>query len=258
VYTPDVHDILSINAGLRVANQEGEGYNIILQDDVMLRDFMWESKVVKLYEWAGAKLGFVSFRLGANFTKDALISNAVEPFLEHVENAYGHGLKQASVLLPGQLAYRSIAIKSPVCIPFKIVREIGMLDERLAPYMCDDIEYSIRCLKAGYQNAIFGLRFQSDLIWGSTRSKPSPRLHELAQRNIEFIREWHSTTISEICSKSQPIDVIEVPDLVSEADNRTALEAWKHNQHQLDIFTARSRDTFLFLEIKDILKKMIR
>ena len=45
VYMSNVHEILSINAGLRAANQEGDGYNIILQDDVMLRDFMWETKV---------------------------------------------------------------------------------------------------------------------------------------------------------------------------------------------------------------------
>src|SRR3972149_2488814 len=75
VYTPDVHELLSINAGLRAANHDGNGYNIVLQDDVLLADFMLEDKISKLYEWAGPKLGYVSLRLGANFTKNAATSN---------------------------------------------------------------------------------------------------------------------------------------------------------------------------------------
>lgn len=257
VYMPDVHEILSINAGLRAANQAGEGYNIILQDDVMLRDFMWESKVAKLYKWAGAQLGFVSFRLGANLRGDTATSIAGEPFLKHVETAYGHGLKIASVLLPGQLAYRSIAIKSPVCIPFKLTQEIGLLDERLAPYMCDDIEYSIRCLKAGYQNGVFGLRFQSDIDWGSTRANPNPQLNELEKRNIELIRDWHHSTISDICTREQSITVVEVPDISSEPEKAYAIATWEKNCQLLDEFLARQAKVDILSRIKSRIKKSI-
>jgi len=257
VYAPDVHEIRSINAGLRAADQAGEGYNIILQDDVMLRDFMWESKVLKLYQWAGEKLGFVSFRLGANFIKDAATSESVEPFTEQVENAYGHGLRTASVLLPGQLTYRSIAIKSPVCIPFKLTQEIGLLDDRLAPYMCDDIEYSIRCLKAGYQNAVFGLRFQSDVDWGSTRTNPSPQLNELEKRNIRLIREWHHSTIADICTREQPTAVVEVPDTSSEFEKTHAIEVWEKNCQLLDEFIDRQSKVDILSRVKQSLKKSI-
>ena len=132
VKTPDVHEIRAINAGLAAADIEGDGYNIILQDDVLLIDHNLESKVQMLYQWRGPRLGFVSFRLGANLSRDAASSASDAPFVNLVENAYGHGIANASVLLPGQFACRTICIKSPICLPFKLVRDLGPLEDKLA------------------------------------------------------------------------------------------------------------------------------
>ncbi len=236
VSMPDVHEIRSINAGLKTANQDGKGYNIILQDDVLLHDFLLETKILQLYEWAGSQLGFVSFRHGANLAPDVLSSDSVQPFTAYVENAYGHGIPNANVLLPGQLAYRTIAIKSPVCIPAELLRSVGLLEERLAPYMCDDFEYSIRCTQAGYRNAAFGIRFQSDVDWGTTRKKPDSRLHELEKRNLNWIKEWHREAIEKIVGNPQVDQVIDVPGMVTEHDREIALEALNRNRAQLQQF----------------------
>lgn len=233
VYTPDVHEIISINAGLQAASQEGEGYNIILQDDVLLADFMLEEKVARLYEWAGADLGFVSFRLGANFTEDAATSNELAPFTDFVENAYGHGLPHANVLLPGYIAYRSLPIKSPVCIPFSLVRSVGLLEDRLAPYMYDDIEYAVRCIRSGYRNAVFPLRFYSDVKWGTTRTKPDPKMTEIQNRNMELIRDLHGLDIAKIAANKEESNIIvELPNLFYENDQTSALKVWEENKEK--------------------------
>lgn len=245
VYTPDVHEIRSINAGLRAANQMGEGYNIILQDDVLLQDFMLQERIHHLYEYAGSQLGFVSFRHGANLAPDTVTSDAVQPFTDYVENAFGHGIPQATVLLPGQLAYRTVSIKSPVCIPFELVRTVGFLEERLAPYMCDDIEYSIRATQAGYRNAVFGVRFQSDVDWGTTRTKPDSRLQELEKRNLQWIREWHREAIAQIVAQDQSNHIIDVPGMVTDDEREIALATLQHNRERLEQFFSQSQPSFL-------------
>jgi glycosyltransferase involved in cell wall biosynthesis len=236
VYTPDVHEIRSINAGLKAANHQGKGYNIILQDDVLLHDFLLQERIAQLYDWAGEKLGFVSFRHGANLANDTLSSNSVQPFADYVENAYGHGIPDARVLLPGQLAYRTIAIKSPVCLPFELVRSLGLLEEKLAPYMCDDFEYSIRSTQAGYRNGVFGIRYQSDVDWGTTRTRPDSRLQVLEKRNIEWIKDWHQDAIAHIIAGVQTDQVIDVPGMVTRAEQDLAMETLKRNQKRLEQF----------------------
>jgi glycosyltransferase involved in cell wall biosynthesis len=261
VYTPDVHEILAINAGLRVADQTGDGYNIILQDDVLLHDFLLQERILKLYEWAGSDLGFVSFRHGANLTKDAATSDSIQPFTDYVENAYGHGLPNATGLLPGELAYRTIVIKSPVCIPSKVIRTVGLLEEKLAPYMCDDIEYSIRCAQAGYRNAAFALRFQSDVDWGTTRTNPDSRLSQLEKRNIELIRQWHGAEIERLSNSDQTNAIVEVPDMVTSDERAIALEAQQRNRKQLEVFfNDHSRSNLLDKvksKVKGTLKKLV-
>jgi len=256
VYTPDVHEILAINAGLRTADQTGDGYNIILQDDVLLHDFLLQEKISRLYEWAGPKLGFLSFRHGANLTQNSTFSD-IYPFTHYVENAYGHGLPQAKVLLLGQLAYRDIVIKSPVCIPFELIRAVGLLEEQLAPYMCDDIEYSIRCAKAGYQNAVFALRFQSDVEWGTTRTNPDSRHAELERRNMERIRQWHGDEIERLAIAHATDDILDVPDMATEEDRTLASEALQRSRAQLEAFVSSRDRSSLLSKVKGKVKSTL-
>ncbi len=233
VHTSDVHELLSINAGLRAASQDGDGYNIILQDDVLLADFMLESKVVALYEWAGANLGYVSFRLGANFAPGAATSEEPIPYVDYVESACGHGIEGAKVLLPGSFAYRSVAIKSPVCIPFRVVRTLGMFEERLAPYGHDDLDYSIRTAKHGLRNGVFWVAFESDIKWGGTRTTAHPDLNGIITRNMRWIRErWHSELVA-LSQAEQSKSILRVPGIESHPDEARWTAAWDRSRSQL-------------------------
>ena len=201
VHTADVHELLSINAGLRAADHSGEGFNIVLQDDVILADYRTEEKVTHLYQWGGPTLGYVSFRLGANFSSDACTSEAIVPLTDYTENVYGHGTA-SDHLYPGEFAFRDVPIKSPVCIPFYLLRKVGVLEERLAPYGHDDTEFSIRCLETGFLNGVFALRFYSDVKWGGTRVNAHPNISKTLGRNIGRIREWHGAALERLSARS--------------------------------------------------------
>lgn len=254
VYTSDVHELLSINAGLRAANQDGDGFNIILQDDVLLADFLLEKKVKALYDWVGPQLGYVSFRFGANFTRDAATSSMPIPLTDWAESAYGFPQSDATVVMPGSLAYRTAAIKSPVCMPFTLLRSVGLLEERLAPHSHDDTEFAIRCFKAGYRNAVFPICFYSDLKWGGTRRTPHPQIARLTVRNMDKIREWHSSTLAEICEGLQPTEVVQIPGMDALKEKEHALEVLERNCSQM---LAYNKSNY-YVALKSILKRVLR
>ncbi|MDR3736258.1 MAG: hypothetical protein P4L10_12060 [Acidobacteriaceae bacterium] len=242
VYAPDVHELLSINIGLRAAPQEGEGYNIILQDDVILADLELESKIKQLYTWGNGRLGYVSLRLGANFEADALENKSAVPLKDYIETAYGHGLPEAEVLLPGRFAYRSVPIKSPVCLPTKLVREIGLLNEDLAPYAHDDTDLAIRLIDAGYFNGVFALRFYSEAKWGGTRVNPHPEIPTIQSRNMDKIRESLGAPLQKIAQGAQRSDVITFPELCSnELDKHALIHYEKAKQEFAEAFTFGSK-----------------
>ena len=254
VFVNDVHELLSINAGLRAASQEGEGFNIVLQDDVVLSDPTIEQKVKAVYAWGGPKLGYLSFRLGANLKKNTLSSSELTPYMDCIENVYGHGLPDAKPLLPGEFAYRDIPIKSPVCFPFYLVREVGMLEEKLAPYAHDDIDYGIRCIQAGYRNGVLGVPFRSDIKWGGTRQKMHPNMVKIISRNMDRVRSWHEKAIKALVAAPKELTPIQVPGIeVTPKEQAEAEEIWKRNQAELDTFAKQT--TPRLLKIKQALTR---
>lgn len=232
VYTPDVHELLSINAGLRAAQKDGRqwgnGFNIILQDDVVLADRELENKVHKLYEWGGEKLGYVSFRLGSNLGSDAADEAPHLPLVDEIESAYGAGIT-TEVLLPGRFAQRTVPIKSPVCLPCRIVNDLGMFAEDLASYAYDDVDLAIRTAMAGYMNGVFGLRFYSDVRWGSTRKPGHPDIMIMVRRNAAILRDRFRGEMAQICSRGQGTAVFNVLD-TNEAEDAHAMTMWKQSK----------------------------
>ncbi|MCK4824998.1 hypothetical protein KA005_55125, partial [bacterium] len=132
---------------------------------------------------------------------------------------------------------------------------VGMLEERLAPYMHDDTEYAIRCIKAGYKNAVFAVRFRSDVKWGSTRTRPNKKMGEFTKRNIGIIRELHGSDIVKICDSRQTTEIVEVPNMASEEDKVLALEAWNRTRQQLQTLTDVKRKSHIFDRIKSLVKR---
>lgn len=234
----DVHEILSINAGLKASDQLVEGYNIILQDDVILKDIDIEYKICQLYKKIGSQLGYVSFRLGANIKNDILNDDS-SLFVDYIESAYGHGIAEAQVLLPGQFAFRDIAIKSPVCIPTRIITEFGLLDENLAPCFHDDTEYSIRLLKNGFKNGVFCLDYESELEWGGTREKPNPKYAEYISKNLLFIKNKYNVDIKKILLDYKEKKIVVFEEFYSQKAIKEAIKNYKLNKIKVEKYITR-------------------
>jgi len=194
VYAADVHELKAINMGIMATDQTGTGFNIILQDDVVLTDHAIEARVRKLY--AGKeKLGIVSFRHGANLSRALARKNKnMLPIRDHIENIRGHNYDPFSVLQTGCFTYREIPIKSPICIPFEVVNTVGLPDEVYAPW--DDIAYCYSVTEAGFNNGVYAIDFESDISWGTTRKKKQQLgLSEVERKNIAIFKERNKTAL---------------------------------------------------------------
>lgn len=196
VYTDDVHELRSINAALNIASHDGEGFNIILQDDVILKDEKLEEHVLQLYSWGGSKLGLVSFRLGANFSRLLLKSrkHKFTPLYNYIENIVGHNAHYNYPINIGDFAYREVGIKSPICIPFYVVRNVGIPDEVYAPW--EDIDYCYRILMKGYHNGVYALEYQSDVKWGTMRTQKQKLAHDtIIEKNVRLFKQRHADSL---------------------------------------------------------------
>ncbi len=203
----------------------------------------------------GERLGFVSFRMGANLAPDLPAPTASIPMIDFIENAYGHGLPDQNVLLPGRFAYRTVPIKSPVCVPAKIVREVGLMNEDLAPYMHDDTDLAIRTTIAGYVNGAFALRFYSDVRWGGTRSTPHPEMNPISVRNQGRIREKYGAELQKIIHGIQRNDVVEFPEMFSDELDKQALAQYE-NARKLSTHLYFSRGARVSSALRRIIGKL--
>lgn len=202
IFTEDVHELKTINAGLRAANQDGTGFNIILQDDVILQDIHLERNITTLYE-RDEKMGIVSLRHGGNLSKRLLFKKKFYyPIKDYTENEKGHNPNLISMLPLGSFTYREIVIKSPVCIPFTVIRSVGLPDERFAPW--DDISYCYSVSEAGFNNGVFAIDFISEKEWGTSRSKTQKvSISTVHIKNIALFIELFGSTIKN--RKMRPI-----------------------------------------------------
>ncbi len=232
VATPDVHELLSINEGLRfIGAEHGDGYNIILQDDVILQSPDLEAQVEKLYATI-PNLGYVSFRLGFNLDAEQLVSSSGF-FNQHdeIESVYGAGVTLDG-LLPGYFAWRTCPVKSPVCLPCKLVREIGMFNEELAPYAYDDLDLAIRATMAGYHNAVYSIPFESDVRWGGSRKPGHPDIMPVAKRNAAYIAAKYDKELRHIVKRGQLCAQQEIFQY-SVATERAAIDRWQESKRVL-------------------------
>lgn len=194
IYAPDVHEIRSLNLALKHIPQEGRVLNIVLQDDVILEDIEIERKLTMLYDHLGfGTVGTLGFRHGVNLVLDHKNKQVRE--IDLIESVFGTGMSHTP-LLPNQLIQRMVSVRSPECISSHVIKHVGIFDEALSPYMWDNHDLSIRCLKKDLKNYVFGLAFHSDIQWGGMRSNPHPELNAIDIRNRKYLYDKHFDFLS--------------------------------------------------------------
>jgi len=246
IHTQDVHETKSINAGLQNSDQKKYGFNIILQDDVIIDDFKIEEKIEYIYNWSKKPLGIISFRMGAYFKKNWLTNEENAPFNNFIENIYGHGAIGTKIILLGQFTYRAFPFKSPICIPCEIINQFGIFEEKLSPHTYDDLEYSIRLIKRGYKNGVFALKFHSKKEWGGTRRIPQ-NVIEVQKRNINFVRDCYANLNDE--KELYGVDI--------KTYNTHYYSIWKLNINNIFTIINHSLNSFFHLP-KILFKKVIK
>jgi glycosyltransferase involved in cell wall biosynthesis len=208
VIAPDVHEIRSINLGLREAKP---GYCVIVQDDVILQEPRLEELVHALCETWERRIGYISFRLAADLRPTSLLRrvryslragwSALQPMIED----FNH-LAAPQESLPfqktgyGQFHQRMVGIKSPVCLTPELRALEPLVDEDLAPYCYDDVELSLRAIRHELVNGIFPIRFQSDSEWGGTRKDAafsSSHGNQIRLRNRRLVWQKHHDLLRE-------------------------------------------------------------
>lgn len=190
VYENDVHELLAINAALRVICHDNEcQLNIILQDDVVLNDPLLEKHFEILFSRFQGRLGVVSMRHGGDLSSFLLDKKSIIfPIKNYVETVFGHGVSgKLRDLAEGSFVFKDIAIKSPICIPSYMIKKIGIPDEEYRPW--DDIAYCYKSLQDGFKNGVLSIPFISDKDWGTMRKKSQQKKHdEIVLRNLEIFR----------------------------------------------------------------------
>jgi hypothetical protein len=233
---PDVHEILSLNIALRQVPQQGEGYNILVQDDVIIADRNFEKKVIAVNAHFGGRIGVLSFRHGINLTADAAAGRIEE--VDLIESSYGYG-GSAATLAPGFAVERMVCLRSPQCVSFDTVRQIGLLNEKYAPYTYDDHDYGMRCLQAGRTNVVYSVKFRSRVEWGGMRRKPQPGVVAIMNRNKGYVYEDYGgyiPTLARAAFLSQPVLITGAGD---NEDAQVVLQRYEMSRARLESFNRR-------------------
>ncbi len=235
---PDVHEILSLNIALRQIPQDGDGYNILVQDDILLSDRHFEKKVLAVNRQFGHTIGVLSFRHGVNVVVDPSLEEIREEDL--IESSYGHGMC-AKPLLPEHAVQRMVCLRSPECISFATIRKVGLLDEKYAPYTYDDHDYGLRCLKVGLVNVVYALKVRSRVEWGGMRRKPQPGVGAIMKRNRRYVYQDHKAFIESLPREDFPQDPVPVVVDSPSEDPAKVLRRYEESRARLDAFSRRQR-----------------
>ncbi|QDC41247.1 glycosyltransferase [Candidatus Methylopumilus universalis] len=200
IHMPNVHMLRSVNAGLKLVER---GFSVIMQDDIILDDESFESKISDLYHRMGPRLGIVSLRLASNVKSASMVDRikmrTIMPMISETDFIMNEADNQEFKVGDNEKFYhRMSAINGPNIIPWSVKSKIGLLDEALAPYGYDDPEYCLRAMKEGFVNGLFPLRFKSDVAWGGTRrsKKFLSEVRRIHCRNRKYIWDKHGDYIS--------------------------------------------------------------
>lgn len=238
LFAPDVHEIRSLNIALRTAPQEGDGFNILVQDDVMLREREFEKKVIAVYKCFNENIGVLSFRHGANVEVNSQTRESVD--IDIIESIFGHGLVNTP-LQPGYAVKRMVCFRSPQCISFETIRTIGLLDDKYAPYMYDDHDYGLRCLAAGLDNVVYALKTVSRLEWGGMRRSAQPGIARIIKRNMGYVYADHADFIRSLRREDFLLPPVKVPVEAQHEDLSVAIDHYRENRADLEGFRRKRR-----------------
>lgn len=201
-YMDDVHEITCLNHGLtkiRLMNPDSNDLVFTVQDDVILEEQNIDNKFNYLFSQE-QKLGYVSMRLGCDivFLKDTIGEK------NYVESEYGHwkqlNFNHFYCANQNELIKVPIAIRSPTCVLWNRYKTVGFYDAAMAPCGFDCHDFSLRMLQNNFENAVYVLKYTSEVAWGGMRTENvsyiNGRHGEIYDQNRRYLAMKHKKFLS--------------------------------------------------------------
>ncbi|MDE2106909.1 MAG: glycosyltransferase [Patescibacteria group bacterium] len=86
-------------------------------------------------------------------------------------------------------------VRAPVFIRRREFLDLGGFDLNFSPFLCDDIDNSLRAWRAGYKVGLFSVDFQRDLGLGGMRAFNGERMVTQVRANWEKVYQKHGEVI---------------------------------------------------------------
>ena len=171
--------------------------------------------------------------MGANIAPNVMEPGDRLQIMEMVESAYGVGVTPY-MLMPGEFAYRTVPLKSPVCLPCAVVRKVGIMRPEFAPHSYDDADLACRAVAAGYYNGVFGIRWYSDMRWGRSRQNSDASIDAAHTKNAALVRQFNPETSGQIVSQPQRTQQFQVIE-TTKVERQHALKMWELSKAAVEV-----------------------
>lgn len=177
VYTDDVFELKSNNAGLKVVESE---FVILIQDDMIIREKDFDKRMLKPFNCFSDVFAVTSQTAHNN----RIINNHLQ-----VDNASDRRLGTSRDIF----AVREIANRGPLMYKTLDIESLGYFDEHLCPNSYDDHDISYKAYeKLGKVSGLYWIDYQSENHWGTGRQK-NIDLHARAHsRNSKIIMDRYA------------------------------------------------------------------
>lgn len=182
VITPDVHELLSNNAGIRAASKS---WVLLIQDDMVMMEKGFDAHLL------GAALKYpdifaVTGRAAHNVVR-AQNGNLVYPDLLGWDNRP-----------PRNRVYiRDVINRGPILFDLKRMKRLGLFDKEFAPCNQDDHDICFRAYRHGWLCGSAWIDYVSPAAWGTSRctAKGATIINKAIARNAIRLYERHHDLI---------------------------------------------------------------
>jgi GT2 family glycosyltransferase len=142
IETPDLFELRTNNILMKSFDTD---FLIIFQDDMVLKDSNFLANLINVYSIYGDNLGLVGCRDGFN---------------DGYSDLYGSEFsdsKKTLVLKSGDYAPKLMLNRGPIIFTKNLIEKIGLFDEAYNNGTFEEMEYCLKCHKAGLINVVMGI-----------------------------------------------------------------------------------------------------
>lgn len=177
-------DLYEVKANNFLLRQCATEYCVLIQDDMVLKNRSFINLAESIY-CSDSGAGLVGFKDGYEMAE-------ADEYKKMISSPWSQSKLADSKLSAGEFRLRTFVNRGPLCVPQRVVKAIGYLDESFYPIYWDDNDYCLRSKMAGFSNYVAYGEIESEDSWGATRNGSTiSNLHDIYQINrYHFAKKW--------------------------------------------------------------------